>query len=222
MTKPLHPAAVLVPSGLLFCALLALFLQSLCLACTAEDRAGHRMDFSVMRADMGSASSVSTLTTDGPGPHDATASSSTDGGGDGWLYGVGYSIPVGESQDAAPLRLLVAHLAGLRAENEQQTKATQASIDRLTDELHAVVESLTLGEARRAAESRKESPSALTEPEKPPSILTSETDAPASEGVDDDLGWLGTLGIGSGALGAVALAWKFRSGIWSVVSWPFT
>ena len=98
-----------------------------CLAgCTSEDRAGHRVEASVLRMDTGGSSSSSSLVSDGPGPHDSSASSSSSSDGDGWVYGIGYSIPVGEHEGAHEQRQIVAHLAGLRADIDKLTAAVLA------------------------------------------------------------------------------------------------
>ena len=98
-----------------------------CLAgCTSEDRAGHRLEASVLRMDAGGSSSSSSAVSDGPGPHDSSASSSSSSDGDGWVYGIGYSIPVGDHEGAHEQRQIVAHLAGLRADIDRLAAAVAA------------------------------------------------------------------------------------------------
>lgn len=201
--------------------------------CTAEDRVGHRMDFTVLRSDMDSASASSSASAAGPGNSGkgSNAASDVSSDGSGWTYGIGYSIPVGESQEEAPLRLMVAHLSGMRGELQADSAATRASIDHLADEMRAYTDALELAEARREVEARREPPAAVTEPVVPPPTPTSETETPPP---DDPPGWLASLGslsiwsqLGLGTGGAGALiggAWWLRRPLLSLLSkcWPWS
>ncbi|HZL98659.1 MAG TPA: hypothetical protein VFD43_00275 [Planctomycetota bacterium] len=187
------------------------FFAGTCVAgCTAADRAGHRAEVSVLRmeADGGSFSSAS----NGPGPHDTAASGSLSDS-EGWAYGLGYSVPMGDDPSEHQLRLLRADFGGWRADLED----FQASMERLTVALDAHTESLELAAYRRSP-----APAQAVEDPAPATVESSQAPEADPSDSEEPPAWLSGL-VGAGAPVLLYGVWTYRRLLLSIAAaaWPF-
>lgn len=204
------------------------FLLGMCVGCSADQRQGHRVEFSVDRMQLDADSAASSSAVGGPGPHDAASSSSGGGDMSGWQYGVAYSIPLGDDPAASETRILAAQVGGMRAELDTKLGDVIAAIDRQTEATNGLIESIELGRRHdkpsesSASQQDGEGVAVLVAPASTSSTTPSLAATPSNDEPADDNPWakpLKALGIGGGAAGLIYVLWTFRGTILAIL--PF-